>query len=1077
MPPDSSHRIASSHIAFKSRTLLPAGRSTFGRMAWSPDGQLIAVPGSDRRVRVLHAYQGTELYSVPAGDTGVLCTSWGNSSLLAGDYDGWVYSWSADSLKYRVALSSSPIRSIAAAPGQTTAAVCDGGSVVLIDVRTGGLIRRLQISALGAAWIDGDRLAIAAANGHSAILSRDGQVLQVLQREEAPRSRYSYEPTWSRVRVPRLLLGEDHDIETQFPSPYPHLSPYRPHSRTPPAHTAIAWSPSVGLLATGSSDGTVAVWEDGRLTAKPVRVLEGHTDAVVSLSFSRDGSVLASKSLDHSVNLRRTDDWDILTSIRIPVSRSGLTSICFSPNHHSFAITGGLDRSLEVVEYSPEVVADAQRSARSVHYTTAKIVLVGDSGVGKTGLGWRLAYDVYKEQSSTHGQQFWLLQQLSLRRKDGTDCEAVLWDLAGQPDYRLVHALFLGDADLAILVFDPTTAQDGLSGVKYWLNVLGAGHPRLSTVLIGARIDRGAATFTDQELEQFCRQYGIDGGYLATSALTGENIDALLDRLTTGIDWNAKTATVTTEAFKSMKDFVLSIKADPASVRATISIRELLHELRTSFSRTIKEEDITTAVQHLAKHGYITILPETEQGAQVLLTPDLLTNLVSSLVLEARRNPKGLGALEEDRVLSNDYEFAELDTTTEHERRQLLDSVVVILLERSLCFREVLGEHRLLVFPSLINQKWSQSASQELIEETAYVLSGAVETVYSALVVLLGYTNTFARSNHWQDHAEYEFGAGEVCVLRQNVIREGAVEIVLLRAPQVADSTFRLFEGLVDHFLRGRELTIERLPSLVCSCGYRQSRASILDRLAGGKTFTFCTDCGYRLDLSTYGGRQGGRDDALKSAVEEEAGVSSARREFEAALVHVKRYAKGRGKMPSCFLSYSWEDDEHRRWVTRLATDMAKADVDVIYDQWDNLEIGSNLASFVDRVFACDFVALIGTPGYLQKYRGEAGGYGKYVKAEVDLVNTRLINDPGATGGVLPVLRAGSEAESFPPRAQGRVYADFTTDSGYFASLFAIILTVHRIPQGRPPFSDIIARLSVTGLAPPDAQMDSVWTR
>ena len=54
------------------------------------------------------------------------------------------------------------------------------------------------------------------------------------------------------------------------------------------------------------------------------------------------------------------------------------------------------------------------------------------------------------EHASTHGQQFWLLEQLCKKRQDGTECEAVLWDLAGQPDYRLIHALFLDDADLAL---------------------------------------------------------------------------------------------------------------------------------------------------------------------------------------------------------------------------------------------------------------------------------------------------------------------------------------------------------------------------------------------------------------------------------------------------------------------------------------------------------------------------------------------------------------------------------------------------------------------------------------------------
>ena len=113
-----------------------------------------------------------------------------------------------------------------------------------------------------------------------------------------------------------------------------------------------------------------------------------------------------------------------------------------------------------------------QPATPSVTYTSAKIVLVGDSGVGKTGLGWRLAHGEFKEHSSTHGMQFWLLKQLCKQRLDGAQCEAVLWDLAGQPDYRLTHALFLDDADLALVLFDPTHNDDPLSGVEFWLKQL-----------------------------------------------------------------------------------------------------------------------------------------------------------------------------------------------------------------------------------------------------------------------------------------------------------------------------------------------------------------------------------------------------------------------------------------------------------------------------------------------------------------------------------------------------------------------------------------------------------------------------
>src|SRR4029077_4140233 len=136
------------------------------------------------------------------------------------------------------------------------------------------------------------------------------------------------------------------------------------------------------------------------------------------------------------------------------------------PRLPMLATLGEYDRIIRIWELDEALLlgaslfGSAEGKQQSVHYTTAKLVLVGDSGVGKTGLGWRLAHGEFKEHTSTHGQQFWPFKDLELHRVDGIECEAVLWDLAGQPDYRLIHALSLDDADLALIVFDPTDRRN-----------------------------------------------------------------------------------------------------------------------------------------------------------------------------------------------------------------------------------------------------------------------------------------------------------------------------------------------------------------------------------------------------------------------------------------------------------------------------------------------------------------------------------------------------------------------------------------------------------------------------------------
>jgi GTPase SAR1 family protein len=99
-------------------------------------------------------------------------------------------------------------------------------------------------------------------------------------------------------------------------------------------------------------------------------------------------------------------------------------------------------------------------------YVSAKIVLVGDSNVGKSCLALRPAQDRYEEQGTTHGMRLWTMppEQLSpaMAAPPGEKREVVIWDLGGQDEYRLVHQLFLHDTVLALILLDPTRGIPGL---------------------------------------------------------------------------------------------------------------------------------------------------------------------------------------------------------------------------------------------------------------------------------------------------------------------------------------------------------------------------------------------------------------------------------------------------------------------------------------------------------------------------------------------------------------------------------------------------------------------------------------
>src|SRR5205085_3322003 len=109
----------------------------------------------------------------------------------------------------------------------------------------------------------------------------------------------------------------------------------------------------------------------------------------------------------------------------------------------------------------------------------------------------------------------------------GTECEAILWDFAGQPDYRLVHALFVDNADLALVLFDASDLRDPLHGVGFWLKQLQTEQSGCPIILVAAQTDRGSCSLTPEELKAYCRKHRIEGP-VTTSAFTGLGIEELV---------------------------------------------------------------------------------------------------------------------------------------------------------------------------------------------------------------------------------------------------------------------------------------------------------------------------------------------------------------------------------------------------------------------------------------------------------------------------------------------------------------------------------------------------------------------
>ena len=122
------------------------------------------------------------------------------------------------------------------------------------------------------------------------------------------------------------------------------------------------------------------------------------------------------------------------------------------------------------------------------------------------------------------------------------------------------------------------------------------------------------------------------------------------------------------------------------------------------------------------------------------------------------------------------------------------------------------------------------------------------------------------------------------------------------------------------------------------------------------------------------------------------------------------------------FISYSWDDEAHKAWVEKFATDLNKY-VHVILDQWD-LRVGNDMAQFMEQsVSQSNKVLCILTPNYKQKCDSRKGGSG----FEFSLISAEIVrkNPPSK---FIPILRFGDFDNSCPTALGPRLGLDFSSN-------------------------------------------------
>ena len=156
-----------------------------------------------------------------------------------------------------------------------------------------------------------------------------------------------------------------------------------------------------------------------------------------------------------------------------------------------------------------------------------KIVIIGDSGVGKTNLIGRYLKNEYKEDSkATVGVEFGEKKY----EINGLKIKAQIWDTAGQERYRAITSMYYKGAKGGLIVFD-LSSKSTFQNVEKWFNeIKKTADPTINLILIGNKSDlKDKRQISTEEGENKAKEMNV--AYLETSALNCDNVDKAFDLL------------------------------------------------------------------------------------------------------------------------------------------------------------------------------------------------------------------------------------------------------------------------------------------------------------------------------------------------------------------------------------------------------------------------------------------------------------------------------------------------------------------------------------------------------------------
>ncbi|KAK0442853.1 ras family-domain-containing protein [Armillaria borealis] len=160
-----------------------------------------------------------------------------------------------------------------------------------------------------------------------------------------------------------------------------------------------------------------------------------------------------------------------------------------------------------------------------------KVVLIGDSGVGKSNLLSRFTRNEFNlESKSTIGVEF-ATRSINV---DGKTVKAQIWDTAGQERYRAITSAYYRGAVGALLVYDIAKHATYVNVTRWLKELRDHADSNIVIMLVGNKSDlKHLRAVPTDEAKAFSVENGLS--FIETSALDASNVESAFQTILTGM--------------------------------------------------------------------------------------------------------------------------------------------------------------------------------------------------------------------------------------------------------------------------------------------------------------------------------------------------------------------------------------------------------------------------------------------------------------------------------------------------------------------------------------------------------------